>query len=105
MGGDFIRTNWRAGAYAARVRWDNATLFTSVVPELKREDISLIGGLRLGGTWKRVNLLLDWAHAVRLNYLYQAYLTDPATGRTQGIDIVNDALTVTLSTPWQRGAK
>lgn len=105
MGGDFIRTNWRAGAYAARVRWDNATLFTSVVPELKREDISLIGGLRIGGGWRRLNILLDWAHAVRLNYLYQAYLTDPATGRTQGIDIVNDALTVTLSTPWQRGAK
>lgn len=105
MGGDFIRTNWRAGAYAARVRWDNATLFTSVVPELKREDISLIGGLRLGATWRRLNILLDWAHAVRLNYLYQAYLTDPATGRTQGIDIVNDALSVTLSTPWQRGAK
>ena len=105
MGGDFIRPNWRAGAYAARVRWDNATLFTSVVPELKREDISLISGLRLGGTWRGLHVLLDWAHAVRLNYLYQAYLSDPATGRTQGIDIVNDALTVTLSMPWQWGAK
>ena len=33
---------------------------------------------------------------MRLNYLFQAYLSEPATGRTQGIDIVNDALTVTL---------
>ncbi len=105
IGGDFVHSRWRAGAYAARVRWDNATLFTSIVPELKREDISLITGLRLGGDWRRVHLLLDWAHAVRLNYLFQAYLTDPATGRTQGIDIVNDALTLTLSTPWRRGTK
>ena len=44
------------------------------------------------------------AHAVRLNYLFQAYNT-PIGGRTQGIDIVNDALTLTLSTPWQRTAR
>ncbi len=105
IGGDVIHLRWRAGAYAARVRWDNAALFTPVVPEVRREDISLIGGLRFGGTWRRLHLLLDWAHAVRLNYLFQAYLSEPATGRTQGIDIVNDALTVTLSTPWQRGVK
>lgn len=101
VGSDWIHPNWRVGAYLARVRWDNAVLFTPIVPYTRYEDVSLINGLRVARDWRRLHVLVDWAHAVRLNYLFQSYNT-PVGGRTQGIDIVNDALTVTLSTPWQR---
>lgn len=99
MGGDWITRSLRVGAYAARVRWDNAALFTPVVPQVKREDFSLIGGLKASGEIAGVRAALDWAHSVRLNYLFQTYLVNPADGRTAGIDIVNDALTLTLSAP------
>ncbi len=103
-GGDWVHAHWRVGAYAARVRWDNAVLFTPIVPHTKYEDLSLINGLRLGGDWHGARVLLDWAHAIRLNYLFQSYNT-PIAGRTQGIDIVNDAITITLSTPWQLSSR
>ena len=41
----------------------------------------------------------DWAHTARINYLYQAYLLDELTGRTEGVDIVNNSVSVTISTP------
>lgn len=103
IGLDWIAPRWRVGTFAARIRTDNAAVFTPVVPEVRREDVSLVNGLRVGGEWRRTRVLVDWSHVVRLNYLFQAYLKDASTGRTQGIDFVNNALTVTFLTPWQRG--
>lgn len=99
VGADLLQNRWRIGAYATRVRWDNAALFTSTVPGDKREDVSLTGGLRAAGQWGPVRVTGDWAHTARVNYLYQAFLLDPATGRTEGIDIVNDLVTLTISAP------
>lgn len=102
VGTDWVHPRWRVGAYAARVRWDNAALFTPVVPEWRRQDISLINGLRVGGEWMHTRIFVDWAHEVRLNYLFQAWYSSYETGLTKGIDFVNNALTVTLSTSYQR---
>lgn len=103
-GFDWLRPRWRAGTYIARVRWDNAVVFTPIVPNTKYEDVSLINGVRVGGERWGWRLLLDWSHMVRLNYLFQAYNT-PLDGRTKGIDLVNDALTLTLSTALHRNAR
>lgn len=102
IGGDWFRRSWRVGASFARIRWDNAAFFTDVVPPEKREDISLLGTVRAGADFRGMHIAADWTHSVRLNYLYQAYLTDPVAGRTAGIDIVNDALTLTITAPVRR---
>jgi len=104
IGFDWVRPAWRAGTYAARIRWDNAVVFTPIIPHTKYEDVSLINGVRVGGERWGWRLLLDWAHMVRLNYLFQSYNT-PLDGRTKGIDLVNDALTITLSTALHRGTR
>jgi hypothetical protein len=102
IGGDWLHSRWRVGAYLARVRWDNAAVYGDSVPQPAQSDISLISGLRLAGEWARIRILLDWAHSVRLNYLYQTYHANYTAGTYGGIDIANDALNVTLSVPWQR---
>jgi hypothetical protein len=102
IGGDWLRSRWRVGAYLARVRWDNAAVYADSVPQPAQSDVSLISGLRLACEWARVRILLDWAHSVRLNYLYQTYHANYTAGTYGGIDIANDALNVTLSVPWQR---
>lgn len=99
LAGDWIHERWRVGGYLSRVRWDNAALFTPVVPHVRREDISLTGGLRAAHELGPVRVFADWAHTARLNYLFQAYLVDPGTGRTEGIDIMNDVITLTVSAP------
>ncbi len=99
VSGDWLRDRWRLGGFLGRIRWDNAAVFTPVVPEIKREDISLAGGLRAAGEWYGVRVLAEWAHSVRLNYLFQAYQSDDFSGRTHGIDVVNDAINLTFSAP------
>jgi len=48
-----------------------------------------------------VNLLVDFAHAARFYYLFQAYTVDES--RVAGIDLINNTLSVTLSSaPWHR---
>jgi hypothetical protein len=104
-GADWIAPRWRVGTYAYRIRTDNYAIYTKVVPEPRRPDLSLVNGLRVAREWSRLRVLLDWAHVVRLNYLYQSNLKDPASGAYEGIDFVNNAVTLTLSTIWPRGTK
>ena len=86
---------WRLGPYLERIRWDNGTLFEPIVPEFKQQDVTLLAGLRGSVSWRSVNLLIDFAHATRFNYLYQSYVLGPST--TGGIDLVNNTFAVTLS--------
>lgn len=104
-GADWIAPRWRVGTYAYRIRTDNYAIYTRVVPEPRRPDLSLVNGLRVAREWARLRVLLDWAHVVRLNYLYQSNLKDPVSGAYEGIDFVNNAVTLTLSTLWPRGAQ
>jgi hypothetical protein len=43
-----------------------------------------------------VNLAIDFAHAARFDYLFQAYVLSPT--KTGGIDLLNNTLSITLST-------
>lgn len=101
LAGDVFAHRWRAGVYLGRIRWDNAVLFEPIVPEFKRQDVSLFAGLRGSVSWRGVNLGLDFTHAARFDYLFQAFvLTAPRTG---GIDLINNTVSVTLSSalPWR----
>jgi hypothetical protein len=95
LAGDLFAPRWRIGAYLGRIRWDNATLFEPIVPQFKRQDVSLFAGLRGSVSWRGVNLGLDFTHAARFDYLFQAYVFAPP--KTGGIDLINNTLALTLS--------
>ncbi len=88
----------RVGVYGARIRWNNDVLWTPVVPQVKQEDISLLGGVRASVTTGRSRLLVDYTRGARLSYLYQTKLVDFRTGRHTGVDLLNHTFSVTLST-------
>lgn len=95
---DVFGARFRAGAYVSRIRWDNATLWTPIVPQLKNEDVSLIGGLKGSVTFATFRLGIDYAQAARLDYLYQDRNDDYLRGTHKGVDILNRTLSITLST-------
>ena len=97
LAGDVVAQKWRLGSYLGRIRWDNGTFEEPIVPFFKRQDVSLFAGLRAGASWHDVNLLVDFTHAARFNYLFQTY-TVPNSAQTKGIDLINNTLSVTLST-------
>ncbi|MDQ8145879.1 MAG: hypothetical protein P3A32_07455 [Gemmatimonadota bacterium] len=93
----------RVGGSLGRVRWDNGVLFTNLVPQVKREDVTLHAAVRGAMRIGPVVALVEFSRQSRFNYLYQAYLRDPATGTTEGVDLANRTLSVTL-TPATRDA-
>ncbi len=102
LAGELFAKNWRIGPYLERIRWDNGTLEEPIVPFFKRQDVTMLAGLRAGGSWRDVDLLVDFAHAARFNYLFQAYVVGIGV-ETAGIDLINNTLSVTLSTAaWRR---
>ncbi len=98
MSADLFGARFRVGASLSRIRWDNATLWTPIVPELKNEDVSLIGGLKGSVTWKKTRLALEYAQAARLDYLYQDRNDNYLLGSHKGVDILNRTLSITLTT-------
>jgi hypothetical protein len=96
LAGDVFSHDWRLGVYLQRIRWDNGTLFEPIVPQFRRQDVTLLAGLRGSVALYGVNLAIDFAHAARYDYLFQAYVLSPV--RTGGIDLLNNTLSVTLST-------
>jgi hypothetical protein len=95
LAGDVFASTWRLGAYLSRIRWDNGVLFEPIVPQFKRQDVTLLAGLRAGYSWRGASAMLDFAHGARFDYLYQAYVLSP--GRTGGIDLINNTLSLTLT--------
>jgi hypothetical protein len=72
-----------------------------IVPSFKRQDVTLFGGIRAGASWRDLDLLLDFTHAARFNYLFQAYAVGVGE-KTAGIDLINNTLSLTLSTGFPR---
>lgn len=97
LAGDVFARRWRAGVYLSRIRWDNGVLFEPIVPKFRRQDVTLSAGARGSFTWHGERLSVDFAHAARYNYLFQAFVLKP--GLAGGIDLLNNSLSVTLSTP------
>lgn len=101
LAGDYFAPRWRLGGYLGRIRWDNGVLYEPIVPEYKRPDVTLYAGVRGGVSWRGMDLMLDFAHAARYDYLFQAY-TLGVGERWAGIDLINNTLSITLSTPYRR---
>lgn len=97
LAGDYLRQSWSIGAYWGRIRWNNAVLFTPVVPFPKREDVTIFYGIRGGFEYRGVRLEGSLDRGLRLNYLFQSFQPDPVTGKADGVDIVNHRLMVTVS--------
>lgn len=95
LAGDLFAQHWRLGAYLERIRWDNGTMFLPIVPQFRRQDVTLLGGLRGSYTYKGTTLAVDFAHAARFYYLFQAYVQGPI--KVGGIDILNNTVSLTLS--------
>jgi hypothetical protein len=101
--GSWRGRDWRIGGSLGRVRWDNGVLLTDLVPPVKREDVTLHAGVRGAVRIGPVVALVEFSRQSRFNYLFQAYLRDPVTGTTEGVDLANRTLSVTL-TPASRDA-
>ena len=101
---DLFSTRYTVGGYLERIRRDNATLWTHIVPEPKSEDLSLIGGLRGSLIWRDVQVAIDFTHDVRLDYFFQdrPNKDDPFH---QGVDIGNNTLSLRISTAIGRRAR
>jgi hypothetical protein len=100
IAGDLFGRAWRFGIFGNRNRWDNAALFTDVVPGFRRQDVTMSGGARGSLTLSGMTLSASLEHATRFNYLFQSYVLTPIT--FGGIDLVNNTITVSLSTaPWR----
>lgn len=95
---DVLAASWRLGIVLGRTRFDNGTLLGPLVPELRRQDVTLIAGLRAAVTVRNVRLAAQFNDGVRLNYLFQGFIDDPILGTSQGVDIRNRTLDVTVST-------
>jgi hypothetical protein len=98
IAGEVFAPRWRVGPYLSRIRWDNGTLEEPIVPQFKRQDVTLAAGLRGGVTWRGASLLVDVTHAARFNYLFQTYYLGVAE-RTAGIDLVNNTVSVSVAMP------
>jgi len=98
LSADLFGASFRVGAFASRIRWDNATLWEPIVPQVKNEDVSVLGGVRGSVTLGATRLLLEYTRTVRLGYLYQDKIADPLIGTHSGVDILNRTVSVTLST-------
>jgi hypothetical protein len=98
LSADVFGGAFRLGMFAGRIRWDNATLWLPIVPDVKNEDVSLMGGLRGSLQVFNARLTMEYTNTVRLDYLFQDKIADYARGTHSGVDINNRTLSIGLST-------
>lgn len=95
---DIFGSRFRFGGYFSRIRWDNATLWTPIVPQVKNEDVSILGGLKGSYTLGGTRVALEFSQAARLGYLFQDKIADYDRGTHSGVDILNRTLSITITT-------
>ena len=94
---DAIFPHWRLGGRVLRIRNDNQALFSPYTPFVRLPDVTIAGTLRGSVDVLGFRVTADLTKAVRLNYLYQSYLLDPATGKRGGVDIPNRTITLSFT--------
>ncbi len=96
LAADLRLDRWRTGLSLGRYRRDANYRFLNPLPP-KREDLSLYASIRYGRRIGAFDALVEFTNGVRLNHLYQAYEFGTPDGRTEGVDLLNRTLTVTLT--------
>jgi len=94
---DYLRPRWNIGFFAGRIRYDNGTLFESIVPQVKNADISVYSGLRGALQYRGVRISAEFQSTVRLAYLFQSYNANLDNGEKAGVDFRNRTLSIVLS--------
>lgn len=97
LAADLFGRRYRAGLFAGRIRWDNAVLWTPIVPEVKKEDVSIFGGASASVTYVGIRAEVRYTRALRIDYLFQDKIEDYALGTHAGVDIRNSTLALTFS--------
>lgn len=93
---DFYRPRWRTGFSLGR--WRRDANYRFVYPQgFLRDDLQLWASFRAGWALGPLDALLEFTNGVRLNHLYQAYDLNTPGGDTEGVDLLNRALTLTLT--------
>lgn len=99
---DYIQPNWRLGAYAGRIRWNedvhNATDFPVYV-EYCNHDVTLYPGARAAASSRFGTMTVDYAWQNRLNAFFQNAGGCPNV--PPRLDIRNNSLSITFS-PFNR---
>ena len=94
---DAIFRRWRIGGQFIRLRNDNDALFSPYTPFWRLPDVTIAGTLRTSIDMFGFRIGADFTKAVRLNYLYQSYLLNPASGAKGGVDIPNRTITLSFT--------
>jgi hypothetical protein len=102
LAADVFGPTWRLGGFVGRTRYDNGTLYESIVPGFKLQDVSLYGGVRASTTYAGVHVALELTDTARLNYLYQSYIADPIATTSGGVDLANRTLSLIVSSAPRR---
>ncbi len=100
---DLLHRRWQVGGFLGRIRWDAGAQYLPVVVPPKREDVSLFWGVRGGVESVGWLLNLEVGTGVRINYLFQTFQPDPATGRAEGVDVANTTVRLSMSKVPRRG--
>jgi hypothetical protein len=93
---DYLRTRWRVGVLAGRIRWENDVMYRRArVPSYHAHDVTALAGVRGGIRIGPFDAAAEGIVARRANYLFQ----NDARGweDLRAIDIANRTLRLTLS--------
>lgn len=94
---DLFGVRYRVGVFAGRIRWDNAVLWTPIVPDVKKEDTSIFAGVGASVTYFGIRAEIRFTRALRIDYLFQDKIANTALGTHAGVDIRNSSLALTFS--------
>jgi hypothetical protein len=99
---DYVRDDWRAGAFAGRTRWDNDAFYVTPYSYLwgvpyHGHDVSVLGGLRGDREFGRFRVEGEYVIENRMNYLFQNWSVDWPSAAGHAVNVVNHMLRLSLS--------
>ena len=95
LAADYYAPRWEVGLFGERVRNQNDALYRQVLPNYRRHDVTIGGGVRGGARFRYLDARAELRADNRLNYLYQngsGYLFGLGT-----VDVGNVGLTLSLT--------
>lgn len=91
---DHLGPRWEAGAYAARIRWDNDALYSTYQASPLGHDVTALVGLRGALRARGYRIGAELTAGKRYNYLFQ--VVNPALEDPVGVDLPNRTLRLTV---------